>query len=59
MHSEAPYISLVLFAKKPGGGWRFCLDYRKPNEIMKKGRYLLPLIDKTLARLYHGHLLYR
>ena len=49
--SDAPYASPVLFAKKPGGGWRFCVDYRKLNEITKKDRYPLPLIEETLTRL--------
>jgi hypothetical protein len=50
-HSDAPYASPVLFAKKPGGGWRFCVDYRKLNAITKKDKYPLPLIEETLARL--------
>lgn len=49
--SNAPYASPVLFAKKPGGGWRFCVDYRKLNAITKKDRYPIPLIEETLARL--------
>ena len=49
--SDVPYVSLVLFAKKPGGGWRFCVDYRKLNAITKKDRYPLPLIEETLAHL--------
>ena len=49
--SNAPYASPVLFAKKPGGGWRFCIDYQKLNAITKKDRYPLPLIKETLARL--------
>jgi hypothetical protein len=49
--SDAPFASPVLFAKKPGGGWRFCVDYRKLNAITKKDRYPLPLIEETLARL--------
>lgn len=49
--SQAPYSSPVLFVKKPNGGLRFCVDYRKLNEITKKDRYPLPLIDETLARL--------
>src|SRR6266480_6412625 len=43
--------SPVLFAKKPGGGWRFCVDYRKLNSITKKDQYPIPLIEETLARL--------
>ena len=50
-HSNAPYASPVLFAKKPGGGWRFCVDYRKLNAITKKDAYPIPLIQETLTRL--------
>jgi hypothetical protein len=49
--SEAPYASPVFFAKKLGGGWWFCVDYRKLNDITKKDRYPIPLIEETLARL--------
>ena len=49
--SKAWYGSPVLFAKKPGGGWRFCVDYRKLNTVTKKDRYPIPLIDETMARL--------
>ena len=49
--SGAPFSSPVLFAKKPGGGWRFCVDYRKLNAITKKDQYPIPLIEETLARL--------
>lgn len=49
--SQAPYSSPVLFVKKPNGGMRFCVDYRKLNAVTKKDRYPLPLIDETLARL--------
>ena len=41
----------VLFAKKPGGGLRFCVDYRALNSITKKDRYPLPLINETLRSL--------
>ena len=49
--STASYQSPVLFAKKPGGGWRFCVDFRKLNSITKKDRHPLPLISETLDRL--------
>ena len=49
--SNASYASPVLFAKKPGGGWRFCVDYRKLNSITKRDVYPIPLIQETLTRL--------
>ena len=49
--SDASYASSVLFAKKPEGGWRFCVNYQKLNAITKTDRYPLPLIEETLAQL--------
>ncbi|KAG0154445.1 hypothetical protein PDIDSM_13 [Penicillium digitatum] len=43
--------SPVLFVKKPGGGLRFCVDYRAPNAITVKDRYPLPLTKETLNNL--------
>jgi hypothetical protein len=40
-----------LFAKKSGGGLRFCVDYRGFNAIIRKNRYLIPLIEETLRQL--------
>jgi len=41
----------VLFARKPGGGLRFCCDYRALNALTKHDRYPLPLIPETLRNL--------
>ena len=49
--SSSPAASPVLFAKKPGGGLRFCVDYRALNAITVKNRYPLPLVQETLSRL--------
>ena len=49
--SLAPYVLLVLFVKKPSKGLQFCVDYQKLNTLTKKNKYLLPLINKTLAQL--------
>ena len=31
--SSSPFAAPVLFAKKPGGGLRFCIDYRDINSV--------------------------
>jgi len=49
--SSSPASAPILFVKKPGGGLRFCVDYRGINAISKKDRYPLPLIDETLRSL--------
>jgi len=41
----------VLFTRKPGGGLRFCYDYRALNAITKHDRYPLLLIPETLRNL--------
>lgn len=49
--SNSPAAAPVLFAKKPGGGLRFCVDYRALNNITKKDRYPLPLLKETLNNI--------
>ncbi|POS81935.1 hypothetical protein EPUL_005965, partial [Erysiphe pulchra] len=46
--SSSPGGAPVLFIKKPGGGLRFCVDYRALNSITERDRYPLPLIRETL-----------
>ncbi len=49
--SSSSAASPVLFARKPDGGIRFCVDYRALNDLTVKNRYPLPLIDESLQRL--------
>jgi hypothetical protein len=49
--SVSPAVSLILFAKKPGGGLCFCIDYYTLNTIIIKNYYPLSLIQEILARL--------
>lgn len=49
--SSSPAGAPILFVKKPGGGLRFCVDYRALNAITRKDRYPLPLIRETLNRI--------
>ena len=49
--SSSSAAAPVLFVRKPGGGLRFCVDYRGLNKITKKDRYPLPLIYETLRNI--------
>ena len=57
--STSSSASPVLFVRKPGGGLRFCVDYRGLNAITKKNRYPLPLIDETLRQLQNSKIFTR
>jgi hypothetical protein len=48
--NAAEYGSPVLFAKKPNGELRFCVNYRAMNARLKKDMYPLPLIFETFDR---------
>ena len=41
----------MLFVKKANSSLRFCVDFRRLNNLTYKDRYPLPLIDKTIAQL--------
>ncbi len=47
--SSILYASLILFIEKKDDSLRFCVDYKKLNALIKRNRYLLFLIDETLA----------
>jgi hypothetical protein len=49
--SQASFASSILFVKKKDSSLRFCINYRKLNNLTYKDRYPLPLISKTLARI--------
>lgn len=49
--SQSPAAAPVLLVRKPGGGVRFCVDYRGLNELTVKDRYPLPLIRETLRNM--------
>lgn len=52
--SISPWASSILFAPKPGGKLRLCVDYRYLNENTVKNTYPLPRIDALLDQL-NGH----
>jgi len=49
--SSFKYASPILFIRKQNGGLRLYINYRGLNEITKKDRYPLLLINKTIARV--------
>lgn len=51
--SNSEYGAPVLFAHKPGGGLRLCIDYRALNAQTVKDRYPLPRTDELFDHL-HG-----
>jgi hypothetical protein len=49
--SNSSAAALILFIKKPRRGLRFYIDYKGLNRVIKKDRYLLPLIYETLRNI--------
>jgi transposase InsO family protein len=48
---DGPWSSPVVLAAKKDGTLRFCIDYRKLNEVTRKDAYPLPRIEDNLDAL--------
>jgi hypothetical protein len=49
--NRSSFVSSVMFMKKANESLKFCVDYKKLNQLIKKNRYSLSLIEKTLVHL--------
>ena len=49
--STGPWSSPIVMVKKRDGSMRFCIDFRKVNDLTKKDAHPLPRIDDTLDTL--------
>ena len=49
--SQTTYVSLVLFAVKFNDQLRLCVNYRRFNQLTKRNRYSISLIEEILIRM--------
>jgi hypothetical protein len=48
---HARYASPALVVKKPSGGFRLCVDVKKPNSLVMTTHWPMPMLDTLLQKL--------
>uniref|UniRef100_A0A0N5BIJ3 Reverse transcriptase domain-containing protein n=1 Tax=Strongyloides papillosus TaxID=174720 RepID=A0A0N5BIJ3_STREA len=56
-HSRSPYLSRVVLVRKKDMKWRFVVDFRAINKLIKQQSHLIPRIDR-LTEEASGHKYY-
>jgi hypothetical protein len=49
--SVSPFASLVLLVQNKYGSWRFCVDYKKMNNMTIKNRFPMLVVEEILDEL--------
>ena len=49
--SHSPWASPIVLVRKKDNTWRFCVDYRKLNDITIKDSYMIPQVNDLLDTL--------
>ena len=49
--SKSPYSAPIVLQMKKDGSWRFCVDYRKLNDVTVKDAFPIPKIYQTFDAL--------